>query len=272
MIMYTRKKIPALSILVALTFLLMITVNALANILPIAGATTGDVSNAYPNLFAPAGITFSIWGVIYLLLAFYTLYQLGIFQKQSNEEHAALVTRIGNLFAFSSIVNTLWIFSWHYQIIMLSMVLMLLILFSLINIHLLLKDQVLSKQEYFFIRLPFSVYFGWITVATIANATVLFVDLGWKGFGLSEPIWASALIVIGMLLGITVSIRSRDAAYNATLIWAYLGILIKHTSATGFNQAYMLVVRTVQISLVLLVVSLVFILFTKKSQRAYKKQ
>ncbi len=253
------------SILVAITFVLMISVNALANILPIAGITTGEVSDSFPNLFAPAGVTFSIWGVIYLLLGLFTLYQLGLFQKEERADEEG-IKRVGTIFAFSSLMNSIWIFCWHYKVILLSVILMLLILLSLIFIHLLLKKMPMTPKQWVFIKLPFSIYFAWITVATIANITALLVFMGFSGWGLSEPAWASTLIIIGTLLGMTTAIAAKDIPYLATLIWAFSGILIKHTSESGFNRAYPVVINTVQGSLLLLVATLVLILFMKRKQ------
>lgn len=263
--MEKKQRFTPTAILVTITFILMVTVNALANILPIAGITTGEVSDSFPNLFAPAGITFAIWGVIYLLLGFYTLYQLGMFQKDKATD-ADLLRRVGNLFAFSSLINSIWIFCWHYNVIFLSVILMLLILLSLMAIHLILKKENLSRKERFFIKLPFSIYFGWITVATIANVTALLVTLGFSGWGLSEPAWTSTLIIIGTLIGMTTAILARDIPYVATLIWAFAGIYIKHTSASLFNKAYPVVINTVVGALVLLVATLVLIVFMKRKQ------
>lgn len=253
------------SILVTITFILMVTVNALANILPIAGITTGAVSDSFPNLFAPAGITFSIWGIIYLLLALYTLYQLGMFQK-NNSTDVSLLKQVGSFFAFSSVLNSIWIFCWHYNVIFLSVILMLLILLSLIAIHLVLRNKPMTLKERFFIKLPFSIYFGWITVATIANITALLVTMNWSGWGLSEPVWTSTLIIVGTLIGITTAILARDIPYVLTLIWAFAGILIKHTSASGFAMSYPIVINTVRGALVILVATIVLILFMKKKQ------
>ncbi len=262
-----KQRFTPTSILVTITFILMVTVNALANILPIAGITTGEVSDSFPNLFAPAGVTFSIWGVIYVLLGLYTLYQLGLFQKERATDQQLLI-RIGTIFAFSSLINAIWIFCWHYSIIFLSVILMLLILLSLIAIHLLLKNKPMTRKEWFFIKLPFSIYFGWITVATIANVTALLVTLGFSGWGLSESMWTSTLIIIGALIGMATAILARDIPYIATLIWAFAGILIKHTSSAGFNRAYPVVIITVQGALFLLAATLVIILFMKRKKTA----
>ncbi len=258
--MKKKQQITPTSIFVAVTFVLMVTVNSLANILPIGGITTGEVSDSFPNLFAPAGITFAIWGVIYLLLGLYTLYQLGLFQKEKATDKDLLL-QVGKIFAFSSLINSIWIFCWHYNLILFSLVLMLFILLSLIAIHLMLRKTPMTGKEWFFIRLPFSIYFGWITVATIANVTALLVTMGWGGWGMSEPVWTSTLIIIGTLIGITTAIQAKDIPYIATLIWAFAGILIKHTSAATFNNAYPTVIATVIGALVVLVAATILILY-----------
>ena len=256
-----------IKLLVVVTFVAMVTVNALANILPINGIGTGAVSDSYPNLFAPAGLTFAIWGLIYLLLAAYTLYQLGLFRGKDKKEYDVLLRKTGIVFSVSSLVNTAWIFSWHYKIIPLSMVLMAILLICLIDIMHIINAQELSSREKFFIRLPFSVYFGWITVATIANATTLLVSLGWNGFGLSQSLWTIIVLAVGMVIGVLTTIRLKDIAYGLVLIWAYTGILIKHTSSSGFANQYMDVVITVAICLLAFVVSVLYVLIAQKKKQ-----
>ena len=255
-----KKTIQALA---AVTFILMVVVNALANILPINGIGTGAVSDSYPNLFAPAGITFAIWGVIYLLLAAYTVFQLGLFKKNRTMSNA-LMNKVGVVFSISSIANTVWIFSWHYRIIALSMVLMLLILVCLAIIVSAIRKETLSTKEKVFVKLPFSVYFGWITVATIANLTTLLVSVGWNGFGLSQTVWAIAIIAIGAAIGIITILRNKDYAYGLVILWAYAGIVIKHVSETGFNSMYPAVMITTIAAMVLVVVAEVMAI-TKKA-------
>lgn len=248
-----------IKILVLITYILMITVNALANILPINGLGTGQVSDSYQNLFAPAAATFAIWGLIYLLLAAYTLYQLGLFREAGGRARVALNAKVGILFAVSSLANAAWIFAWHYQLILLSMLLMIVILSCLISINGMLAGERLSPREKFFLQIPFSVYFGWITVATIANATTLLVSWGWQGWGVSEPVWAVIIIIVGMLIGAATTISNQDIAYGLVLIWAYTGILNKHLSETGFGGEYLGVIITVIICLLLLLGSIYYV-------------
>jgi len=252
------KQSNSIKILVLITYLAMVIVNGLANALPINGMITGDVSDSYPNLFAPTGITFIIWGVIYLLLAGHTAYQLGLFRKDKEAVNTELFNKVGLLFSISSLANVGWIYAWHYNVIPLSMVFMLVILICLILINLQINKADLNQNEKLFVKLPFSVYFGWITVATIANVTVLLVSLDWNRFGISEVVWTIAILLIGMLIGAVTTLKNRDVAYGLVLVWAYIGILIKHLRAVDFNFNYPTVVYTVVASLVLLVLAILF--------------
>lgn len=196
-------------------FVFMIVMNYLANALPLNGKTTGQLSNSYPNLFVPSGITFSIWGIIYLLLAAFMVVQF----FPANQE---LVSKIGWLFAISSLLNGLWIVAWHYQKLPLSLLVMLGILLALILINLQLKDQSFS-----IIKAAFGIYLGWICIATIANVTTLLVNYGWNGFGISEQTWTIAMIIIGLLITSITVIRLNNPLIGIAVVWAFAGIAIK---------------------------------------------
>lgn len=266
--METKERETIIKIITAITFLAMVTVNGLANTLPINGVNTGQISDSFPNLFAPAGLTFAIWGVIYLLLAGYTLYQLGAFRSDTSAMRTELLSRTGVLFSISSIANTAWIFAWHYYMLTLSMLLMIVILVCLILINQTMKNQGFSQREYFFIRLPFSVYFGWITVATIANATVLLVSIGWKGFGLAETTWAVIMIIAGLVIAVATMLKNKDIAYGLAIIWAYAGILLKHTSSEGFAGQYPAVITTTMVCIFVLLLVEAYILRSARRRPA----
>jgi len=260
--MLTKKFL--IKVFVAITYLGMVTVNFLANALPLNNRSTGAISDAYPNLFAPAGLTFSIWGLIYLLLAGYTLYQFGAFQKDKGKKNKELFNKVGFYFIISSLANILWIFSWHYDFIAVSVLLMLVILFSLIKIADILRVERLSLKDKFFIKLPFSIYFGWITVATIANITVFLISLNWNGFGLSDTFWTMLILVVGALIGVARMLKDKNIAYGLVLVWAYSGILLKHISASGFNKQYPEIIYTVWACILLFLISLFFVIKENK--------
>lgn len=241
--------------LVAVTYVAMIAVNGLANALPLNGRNTGEVSVAYPSLFTPAGITFAIWSVIYLLLGAHVLYQLGVFRDgPETPGQTALLNRVGVLFSISSLANTAWVFAWHYDYIPLSAVLLVTILVCLAAITLTLLNADLSRRERWLVRLPFSVYFGWSTVATVANITVLLVYWKWDRFGLAESTWAVIIVLVAMAIGTVTMLRNRDAAYGLVLIWAFGGILLRQLSSGGLDGRYPQIIAAVVASLVIFVI------------------
>ncbi|MDD4026605.1 MAG: tryptophan-rich sensory protein [Candidatus Shapirobacteria bacterium] len=253
-----------LKIFVAVTYIGMVVVNSLANIIPINGVKTGQISDSYQNLFAPSGLTFSIWSLIYFLLAAYTLYQFGLFQKNKGINKDKLFKKIGIYFSITSITNIFWIFAWHYNFIFISVLLIVNILFFLIKIADILNKEKFSFKENLFIKTPFSVYFGWITVAVIANITTFLVSINWDGFGISNQIWTILILLIGAVIGILRILKDRNIPYGLVLIWAYLGILIKHSSLDKFANRYPNIIVTLIICIVLFSVAEFSILFNKK--------
>jgi hypothetical protein len=237
-----------IKIIALITYLGMIIVNALANILPINGISTGEISDKYANLFAPAGLTFSIWGLIYLLLGIYVVYQFFNIKE--------IINKINIYFIVSSIANILWIFSWHYELMFISVLIMIVILYSLIKIVDLLK-----KEKNLLITLPFSIYFGWITVATIANVTTFLVSVNWNGFNLSDQFWTVFILIIGTIIGLLVMLKNKDIAYGLVFIWAYFGIYYKHI--TFFNNQYILVIYTVLICIIIFIIGITYLIYIK---------
>ena len=239
-------------------YVTMVTVNYLAVALPLAGRDTGEISDSYPNLFAPAGYAFSIWGLIYTLLLIYVIYQ---FWRDDE-----LVGRINRVFIANALFNSAWLFAWHYDLIWLSVLIMIGLLATLIRIADMLRSSNLAKNDRFLIRLPFSVYFGWITVATIANITVFLVSLGWNGFGFSESFWTVAVLLAGALIGSWRMMRDRFTPYGLVLVWAYGAILFKHLSENGFGGKYPSIIAAVILCLLIFLGTIVFININKKDK------
>ena len=253
-------------VLVAVTYLLMIAANGAANALPLNGRRTGDVANAYSNLFTPAGVTFSIWGVIYLLLGAHVLYQLGLFRdRPDTEADTALLNRVGVLFSLSSLANTAWIFAWHYDLIPLSALLLVTIFVCLALIVVTLRRADLTGRQHWLVSVPFSVYFGWSTVAVIANITVLLVYWKWDGFGIAASTWTAIIVAVAAAIGTLTMLRNRDVAYGLVLIWAFIGILIRQTSADGLGGEYPTIIAVVVAALLVYLISEVWIV---RRQRA----
>lgn len=220
-------------------FILMIVVNALANILPINGKTTSQVSDMYPNLFTPIGLTFSIWGVIYLFLLLYTLYQTGALGRLSGEENAR-ISKIGVPYILSCLANTAWILCWHYDYIALSVVVMLALLSLLVLLYLKTRPAADAPLKFrVLVAAPFSLYFGWITVATIANISALLVGFHWGGLGVPPDLWTVAVITVAVLLTVAVQHKHKDVLFSYVVIWALLGIFIRHM--TTFQSLHFIV-------------------------------
>ena len=263
--MQTKNNNLPLKIIAAASLVAMVFVNYLAQMLPLNGMTPGEVSDSLPNLFAPAGLTFSIWGVIYVLLAAFAVFQFG-FSKGTPSSPSLDKVRV--TFAVSSLANIGWIFAWHYRQFELSLALMAILLISLIIINLTLDKMIFNTLEKVVFRLPFSLYFGWITVATVANVTALLVSLGWKGFGLAEQGWTVIILAVAALIGTATMVIRKDIAYGLVFIWAYIGILIKHTANPPmFAERYSMVIWTVIICLVVFAAAEVFIIVKAVRQR-----
>lgn len=209
--------------------IIMVTINALAVILPINGKSTGELSDKYQNLFVPAGKTFSIWGIIYTLLIIFVIYQIIVSIKLKNEK--ILNFKSSMMFGVTCILNSLWILAWHYEIVGLSVVIMILLLLSLIYIFVENeKMKEIGVVGEVTIKLPISVYLGWISVATIANITAFLVSIQWNGFGIAQDIWTIIMIVAGGILALLMLILKKNIAYSLVVIWAYYGIIIKRSS------------------------------------------
>lgn len=250
-------------ILVAL--LAMLTVNALSSILPINGVTPKEVSDRYPNLFVPAPLTFAIWGVIYLLVIAYTLYQFGLFRSRAKAGNAEQLTRTGILFIISCGLNLSWVIAWHYGQLVLSFIILALLLITLIRIRLFIdKQEPLSIRERWLVRLPFSIYFGWVTIATIAGATALLVGTGFSGFGINQSVWTMVILFVGAVIGITTALRLRDIPYLLVFIWAYANILSNHLSPAVYKGEYTGVIIMLWLSLASYV-AVILALLIKKS-------
>ena len=217
----------------------------------LGGVDTAAVSDSFPNLFAPAGVTFAIWGVIYLLILGFVLYVFGFGRSKKSVLNTKTLTDVTKLLTLNLAFNSVWILAWQYKVIWLSVLLMIGILVTLIMVLEKLRGVALTGKEYVLARLPFSVYFGWISIATVANVVVWLVSMGWKGGSLSEGTWMVAVLLVAAVIGLVTALRNRDVAYLAVFVWAYAGILLKHLSPNGFDGKYPSTIVTLTVLLAL---------------------
>lgn len=207
-------------------FIITLAINGLAGTTLLNGRTTAQVSDLYSNPFTPAGYVFAIWGIIYSLLLVFVIYQALPKQKDKPFQQ-----QIGALFILSSILNSVWLFLWQYDYITASCVVMFALMAILTRIYLRLgigKAKV-PLNERLGAHLPFSVYLGWITVASIANVAAALVSLRWDGFGLSSEIWAIVAMGIALIVTLIVIVARREIAYSLVVVWALVGIAAKQS-------------------------------------------
>jgi hypothetical protein len=209
-----------------LTVMLALGVNILATALPLNGQSTGEISDRFEVYFVPAGYVFSIWGLIYLGWVAFTIFQL-----QPSQRENPRLRRLGYLFALSNLANAAWLFCWHYNLFGLSVLVMLTLLGLLIAsyIRLNVNRSPVPRIEYWSVDVLFSVYLGWITVATVANISDWLYFVGWDGFGIPAQTWAVIMLAVASLLGLAMAWMRRDAGYLLVLVWAFIGIAIKQT-------------------------------------------
>ncbi|WP_127588714.1 tryptophan-rich sensory protein [Paenibacillus koleovorans] len=200
-------------------FAVVLALNGLAYVLPLGGRTTGEISAMFPVLIAPAPYAFSIWGVIYLLLAGFILYQLLPGAKKERE-----LESVGPWFAISCMFNVAWLLLWHALKIESSVFIMSALLITLCVLYLRTRSNTRSSKVQWLVQLPFSLYLGWITVATIVNVAIVLYSNDVKLWGLSDELWTIILLVLAAGLAVLVGGRYYDPAFIAVFVWAFIAI------------------------------------------------
>lgn len=219
---------------VIFTTVFTLALNGAANALPLNGRMTGEISDSFNVLFVPAGYVFSIWGLIYLGLTAFVVYH----SLPSQRDNPRL-RKIGWWVALSNLANGLWIYFWHFGMYSLSLVVMLVLLVALLAIYLGLNigKTRFSNLEKWVVSIPFSIYLGWITVATIANATALFSYWGFDGAFLSPLAWTLVLLAAGVVIAGIMAFTRSDIAYLLVLVWAFAGISVRWADLAVLNVA-----------------------------------
>lgn len=204
-----------------LAYLAVVLVNFLANYLPINGQTSGEISDRLHVLFTPAGYVFSIWGLIYLLVGIWVLSQLPK-SRRENEVY----TQTFPAFIVSCILNISWLLLWHYEYFILSVSVIIALLATLIVIY----TKIKAVSHSFLSLAPFSIYLGWLSVATIANISYVLVDIKWEGFGLSDITWTIMMLFVATILAIVFRVKYNDWLYPLVFVWAFIGIGVQNGS------------------------------------------
>lgn len=203
-----------------LSLLATIAVNALANILPINGQTTGEISNRLPVLFTPAGYVFSIWGVIYLFLVLWIVMQV--------KDRNLIQPKRTLLFVLSCLFNIGWILTWHYEYFLVTILMMI----GLVIVLALLYSTYPRMESDWKKRGPISVYLGWVCIALVANIAYVLTYYEWDGFGLSDQLWTVGVLTFAAALALHFRYHYADRIMQLVFIWAFIGIAVK----LGFDQ------------------------------------
>ena len=214
---------------VILTVFATLVVNILANALPLNGLNTGQISDRFQVYFVPAGYVFSIWGLIYLGLIVFAVFQALPSQRENPRLQAT-----GWWISLGGLANIAWIFLWHYEQFPLTLIAMLVLLVTLLVTYLRLGigKMPVTPSERWGAHLVFSIYLGWITVATVANVTSLLDYLNWDGFGVAPEIWMSIVLAAVLAIAALVNFTRRDVAYALVILWALAGISLKQAAVT----------------------------------------
>jgi len=245
---------PLLKWMNIIAFALTVLINGLAGSTTIIGGrSTSQISDANPTLITPAGYVFSIWGVIYVLLGVFVVYQA--LPAQSGRDFHG---KIGWLFVLSCLFNIVWLFVWQFEYLSLSVLVMFLILATLIAIYLRLNigKSAVSTREKLAVHLPFSVYLGWITIASIADVAATLVSLGWDGFGVSQETWAVLVLIVALIITLVVIAMRKDVAYGLVIVWAFIGIAVKqgaNPSISGLAESGAIIIALYAIQTLLFV-------------------
>lgn len=213
-------------------FLLVVVLNGLANALPINGQTMPEISAKYPSLFTPAGFTFSIWGVIYLALLLFVVYQALPSQRDNQT-----IAGISRLFQLNCVANASWIVAWHYDLLAVSLLIMLILLVTLILIYRALLDEVrnASIAQRLLLHIPFSLYTAWIVVATIANLSIVQTGNGWDNMGLTAVSWTLLKLALAGAIAATVVLRYGDVVFVLVIAWAAYGISVMQSATPAVS-------------------------------------
>ncbi|MCC3145496.1 hypothetical protein LJ207_09190 [Halanaerobium sp. Z-7514] len=252
-----KSKITFAKVANSIAFFLTILINFLANYLPINNISTGEVSANYQNPFTPAGFTFSIWGLIYLLLLLFIIYQF------SNNGEIKEKFSPGPYFVLASLANITWLFLWHYHYIYLSMLVILILPLSLFQIFKRIHNYSnYSVKEYLAIKLPFSIYTAWVFIASLANLMVslVYFKSDWPANFL--VISTIAAILLGLYLTIIILDKYQNIAFSLVIVWAYSGIIAAQLSS---HQSALVVITTAVLSIIIITVKIIALIFNNFS-------
>lgn len=231
----------ARQVTLVLATLLTLVMNYLSSALPLFGKSNKEVSDALPNAFTPAGLTFAVWGPIFVGLLIFAAYQALPAQRGPRLDRLFWPFLLGNM------LNVSWLLAFQSLRVGLSVLVMLALLAALIWLYLTVRRLPPQGPERWTLAVPTSIYLAWISVATIANITAFLVGAGVTGgaLGLSAPLWSALLVVIAAVIGVFFLVRFHDFPFALVMLWAFYGVYMARpdvaTVTTGVGIAAALV-------------------------------
>lgn len=250
----------SIKVILIILYLAIIIVSITVCIIPINGNTIWQLADLYPSLIRPANYTYSIMIPIELLLLGFTLFQLGLFNKGKTSNKMELFSGVRILYIISTIAYFAGIFALLNDYAALSLMLIIVVLISMIAINKITSVEAVTLREKLFVKLPFSIYFGWITYATFINASSFLESIGWQAFGISEMVWTSIVIILSSFICLAVIMKYKNIAFGLTIIWSYIGLIVKHISKSGYNGQYPAILVTLIVSIILMLVVVGYII------------
>lgn len=213
-------------LLVILATLGVVVVNYFAAAGSINDTTPQQISEKYPSLLTPADYALSIWGLIYCGLVIFSFYQ-----ALPSQTANARFKSIRPLYLVSCAANCAWIFLWHHERIRAALA----VIFLWLGLLALINSRLRNKRdpaETWAARVPFGLYFGWLTVAAVLNFTIALISSGVDASPLTASISASILVVTVTIFGIVIRLKLSTAAYSLAIAWALTAIAVKHGGET----------------------------------------
>ena len=189
---------------------------------PIQNAAGGALA-ADATLIAPATPAFSVWSVIYLGLIVYAVWQL-LPGQSSAERHR----RLGYWIAASLVLNAVWILSIQFDLLPLSVPIIVVLLAVLVQAFLqAIAYPPTSVADGIITDATIGLYLGWVCVATAANVTALLVASGFTGWGLAPELWSVVVVAVAAAVGIVLAVVSRGRISPAlTLAWGLTWVAV----------------------------------------------
>ena len=214
-------------ILNLISVIIMISANILFEVLPLNGISTAQVSNAHDTILTPPGFTFSIWGLIYLWLLLGGLFQAGLFYTKKDADNPDLIYAVKSLFPIACLIDIVWLVMWHYELILLCLIEIVLLWLALLLVYLRLLPEIRTLKERLFLLCPISLFLSWISAASLLNLTVLIHDSSSDMLGLGMLPWSIAVLLILFAISEFFIIKYADYVFGLTALWVFAGIITR---------------------------------------------